>query len=60
MTSRTRAKHARQIARAKRRQEARALRARLVLKGDVPPSVLESAKTNDLGILRKLIFLHKA
>ena len=55
MTKSAASKHRRQLERAKRRQKARALRARLVLKGDVPPHILESAKTNDLGVLYKLV-----
>lgn len=43
--------------RAKRRQDAQALRARLVLSG-ASKYVVELARTNDLGVLRKLVALY--
>jgi len=48
-------KHRRQLQRARRRELARALRARLHLVGGVDKGTLETANTNDLGILHRLV-----
>ncbi len=48
-------KHRRQLQRARRRELARALRARLYLHGEVYKIDLEVANTNDLGILHRLV-----